>query len=53
MEYKCGICGKTLGSLYDFDEYVYRRGKKFFCSYKCMRQYDLKERERKMKEWIG
>lgn len=41
---KCGRCGKEIRMLLiDRDEYVYKRGYKYFCSWKCMRAFDAEQ----------
>lgn len=32
---KCGVCGKTFCRL-NYNDYAYKDGKKYFCSYNCM-----------------
>lgn len=41
MSEKCAICGREFDVLYP-DIYRYRRGKRWFCRYTCMRAYDTK-----------
>ena len=40
----CPICGKTF--LLESTEWVYRRGKKTFCTWSCMRAFDKAHAEK-------
>ena len=44
---KCPVCRTERDILYP-DKWVYKRGARYLCSYKCMRAYDAKESEKKM-----
>ena len=43
MPYQC-VCRECHRIFYadDLGEYVYKRGAKYFCSWKCLRRYDKK-----------
>lgn len=46
---RCGECGKDFAVLYPH-LWRYRRGRAYFCSWKCLRIFDGKEDEKNMKE---
>lgn len=38
---RCAICGKELsGYTYDFGQYVYKKGNKYFCGWEHMREFE-------------
>lgn len=41
FEKKCACCGKTFVRI-SFNEYAWKRGSKYFCSYGCMRKWETK-----------
>lgn len=43
---KCSKCGKEFDGYYNWDAYVYRKGEKIYCSWKCYRE-DTKHRKTK------
>lgn len=52
--HKCSNCGKYIENIYDFSEYVYRKGFKFFCSWSCYNLHNNKKYVRsynKIKEY--
>ena len=46
---KCAVCGKGFVVLHQ-DLWRYRRGAKWLCSWSCLREYDKKKEERKLRK---
>lgn len=46
LEYTCPVCGKVFACRFP-DDWVFKRNKKFLCSYGCTRKYDQTHKRRR------